>query len=107
MGCVVERFGADAEHDLIHIGFRTSPWVKRDSKRTERDVGTVHGRFDQVHRWRADEGPDEEISWALVETLRYVDLNNSAVAHHSHPVAKRHSFCLVMRHVNARDGKPR
>ena len=58
------------------------------------------GRLEQVHRRRADEPGDEQVTGRVVEHLRRVDLLEPALLEHGDAVAHRHRLDLVVRDVD-------
>ena len=66
-------------------------------------VGPVRARdvcADEVHRRRADELRNEQVSRLTVELVRRGQLLQDAVAHDRHAVAQGHRFGLVVRDVD-------
>ena len=104
-GDVLEGLGPDAEDDALAGGTRARA-VERHAVLAEDDRVAVDRRLDEVHRRRADERGDEEVSRLGVEPLRRVDLQQPPVAHDGDPLPEGHRLDLVVGHVERGDAEP-
>ena len=100
-----EMFGPDAVDDLASVAA-----AGRGGERQAHAAGAFEfeaavgadGAFEKVHRRRADEARDEQISRPVVELERRADLLNQPVMHHDDPVGHGHGFDLVVGHIDGR-----
>ena len=80
--------------------------IERNAVLAEDDRVAVDRRFDEIHRRRADERGDEEVSRLGVEPLRRVDLEQPPVAHDGDPLPEGHRLDLVVGDVERGDAEP-
>ena len=104
MSTVLEVLGPDAQD---HLAVRdVGAGRKRDAELREADDPSLHRRLDEVHRGRADESRDEDVTWLRVEPLRRVDLDDLPGPHDGDTLAERHRLDLVVGDVDGGDAEP-